>query len=106
MARGGIDNAHIAALPGRYVIAVELDDADADVVGTLLEDTLDRRRLCGEGDQDVTDFIHAVVATGFDGPWGVEILSEDFRKLDLNAQVSRSFTTAAAALRRAATPLQ
>jgi sugar phosphate isomerase/epimerase len=101
MARGSIDNTDIAALPGRYLIAVELDDADAQIVGTLLQDTLDRRRLCGEGDQDLTGFIRAVLATGFDGPWGVEILSEEFRKLDLHAQVSRSFDTTAAALRRA-----
>jgi sugar phosphate isomerase/epimerase len=101
MARGRIDNAEIAALPSRYLIAVELDDADAQVMGTLLQDTLDRRRLCGEGDQDVTGFIRAVMATGFDGPWGVEILSDSYRKLDLRAQVTQSFDTAADSLKRA-----
>lgn len=101
MARGGVGNSSIAALPGRYVIAAELDDADGTVVGTLLEDTLYRRRLCGEGSQDVTGFIRAVRATGFDGPWGVEILSAEFRRLDLDAQVTRSYSSTVRALRRA-----
>jgi sugar phosphate isomerase/epimerase len=98
MARGGIANADIADLPGRYLFAVELADADERVVGTLLEDTLHRRRLCGQGAQDVCGFIRAIRATGFDGPWGVEILSTEFRKLDLASQVERSFETTAASL--------
>jgi sugar phosphate isomerase/epimerase len=103
MARGGSRPGFgdIASLPGRYVFAVELDDADADVVGSLLEDTLHRRRLCGEGSQDVTGFIRAVSRAGFAGPWGVEILSDDFRRLSLQDQVTRSYETTAAALRRA-----
>ena len=95
MARGGVDFAEIRRLPARYVFAVELDDADDEVHGaTLLEDTLDFRRLCGEGGVDVTGFIAAIRATGYTGPWGVEILSEEFRRLPLQEQVSRSFQTA------------
>jgi sugar phosphate isomerase/epimerase len=94
VARGNIDFADVAALPGRYLFAVELDDADLSVVGTLLEDTLDRRRLCGEGSVDVPAFIRAIRATGFDGPWGVEILSDEHRKRALNDQVTKSYATA------------
>jgi len=101
MARGGVAFPEISATPSRYIFAVELDDADEQVVGSLLEDTLHRRRLCGEGTQDVTGFVTAVAAAGFGGPWGVEILSDDFRKLDLAQQVSRAYTTTAAALRQA-----
>jgi sugar phosphate isomerase/epimerase len=98
MARGGVSNDEIAALDPRYLFAVELDDADEQVAGSLLEDTLLRRRLCGEGDQDVAGFIRAIRSVGFDGPWGVEILSIEFRKLDLQAQVTSSFQTTSAAL--------
>ncbi len=93
MARGCGDLPSIRALPARYIFAVELDDADSVVHGTLLEDTLDHRRLCGEGDQDVPGFIRAVTATGHRGPWGVEILSDDFRRLPLREQVTRSYQT-------------
>jgi len=93
MARGKIDFDEVAALPRRYLFAVELDDADSSLVGTMLEDTLNRRRLCGEGAQDVTSFIRAVHATGFDGPWGVEILSDEHRKRSLQDQVTKSDAT-------------
>jgi hypothetical protein len=39
---------------------------------------------------DVTGFIQAIDATGFDIPWGVEIISEEFRTIDLYAQVTGS----------------
>ena len=95
VARGGVDFAAIRRLPERYIFAVELDDADDQVRGkTLWDDTLDFRRLCGKGDLDVAGFIAAIRATGYAGPWGVEILSEDFRQLPLEEQASRSFQTA------------
>jgi sugar phosphate isomerase/epimerase len=93
MARGGIAHADIRELAARYVFAVEIDDADEQVRGSLLDDTLDFRRLCGEGDQDVTGFIAAVLAAGYVGPWGVEILAEDFRHLSLEEQAMRSYHT-------------
>ncbi len=62
------------------IFGVELNDADAEIKGTLFEDTRDNRRLCGEGDQDVSGFINTLQAIGFAGPWGVEILSEQHRK--------------------------
>lgn len=93
VARGNIEFADVAALPGRYLFAVELDDADSSVVGTLLEDTLDRRRLCGEGALDVPGFIKAIRSTGFDGPWGVEILSDEHRKRTLYEQAAKSYAT-------------
>jgi sugar phosphate isomerase/epimerase len=33
------------------------------------------RRLPGDGDFDIAGFVAAVRATGFRGPWGVEVLS-------------------------------
>jgi sugar phosphate isomerase/epimerase len=33
------------------------------------------RRLPGDGDFDIAGFVDAVRATGFQGPWGVEVLS-------------------------------
>jgi sugar phosphate isomerase/epimerase len=94
MARGEVAHAGIRDLSARYVFAVEIDDADEQVRGgSLLEDTLDFRRLCGEGDQDVAGFIAAVLATGYTGPWGVVILAEDFRHLPLEEQAVRSYQT-------------
>ncbi len=88
----------VAALPAGIVTAVELGDADRRVVGTLVEDMLNRRRLCGEGDMDVAGFIQAVKATGYAGLWGIEVIADDFRKLPLLSQVGKSYSTTRAAL--------
>jgi sugar phosphate isomerase/epimerase len=68
------------------------------VVGTLFEDTADRRRLCGHGSFDLQGDIRALRAAGWTGPWGVEILSEDFRRLPVREATAAAFTTAAAQL--------
>lgn len=70
-----------ATLPGEYIFGVELDDAAFDVVGTLFVDTVENRLLCGDGDFDLVGLIALLRHKGFDGPWGVEILSTSFREL-------------------------
>jgi sugar phosphate isomerase/epimerase len=70
-----------AMLPGEMIFGVELDDAAPVVIGTLFEDTVQRRELCGEGGFDLTGLVTLLRDKGFDGPWGVEILSESFRAL-------------------------
>jgi sugar phosphate isomerase/epimerase len=70
-----------AALRPHHVFGVELNDAAPDIVGTLFEDTVERRLLCGEGCFDLPGLIAVLRDKGFDGPWGVEILSSSFRKL-------------------------
>jgi sugar phosphate isomerase/epimerase len=65
----------IRAVPGDKVMAVELSDARAEVVGTLFEDTIHQRVMPGAGSFDIAGFVDAVRSTGFTGPWGVEIIS-------------------------------
>jgi sugar phosphate isomerase/epimerase len=50
--RGRPDLDLLARIPGERILAVQVDDAAAEVVGTLLEDTV-RRLLPGEGDLDL-----------------------------------------------------
>jgi sugar phosphate isomerase/epimerase len=70
-----------ATLVPAIVFGVELDDAAPEAVGTLFEDTVDNRLLCGEGSFDLTGLIATLRDCGFAGPWGVEILSTSFRAL-------------------------
>lgn len=82
------------SLTPEQIFGVELNDADAEIKGTLFEDTRDNRRLCGEGDQDVTGFIRTLQAIGFNGPWGVEILSEQHRSRPVREALESARSTA------------
>jgi sugar phosphate isomerase/epimerase len=73
----------VACLDSNIVFGVELSDAQLESVGTLFEDTRDRRTLIGHGAQHVVGFIRAMRDVGFDGPWGVEILSAEHRRRPL-----------------------
>lgn len=108
VARPGTDYGLIEReLPGEYVFSVELNDAAPAVVGDLFADTVHRRLLPGAGSFDVPAFIRAIRATGFDGPWGVEILSDHHRTLPLERALreTREATLAAFAATDAAPAL-
>ena len=76
------------------IFGVELDDAHPDVIGTLFEDTVQRRLLCGDGCFDLPGLIQLLRDKGFDGPWGVEILSETFRALPVGEALKLAADTA------------
>ncbi|HEV7420211.1 MAG TPA: sugar phosphate isomerase/epimerase family protein [Mycobacterium sp.] len=80
--RAGTTLDHLrTALRPEMIFGVELDDAAPAVVGTLFEDTVDRRLFCGEGSFDLIGLVQVLRDLGFDGPWGVEILSTSYRAL-------------------------
>jgi sugar phosphate isomerase/epimerase len=76
-----------AALAPEMIFGVELDDAAQAVVGTHFEDTVNHRLLCGEGSFDLRGLVALLRDKGFDGPWGVEILSSSFRRLPVGQAV-------------------
>ena len=90
----------VADVPARFIIAVELCDAMMAMQGSITEDTMRHRRLCGEGEFDVPGFIQALEQAGYDGPFGVEILSDAFRQLPLEQAAWASFETSAAQFAR------
>jgi sugar phosphate isomerase/epimerase len=83
----------IALVPQKYVVSIELNDGIFEAPWDLHEDTINHRRLCGEGEFDVKDFVKQMLAAGYDGPWGIEVLSQDLRKLPLDELTARSFKT-------------
>ena len=93
--RSGATYDELAAVPLSRVTGVELSDAAAEQVGTGLEDTVLRRRLCGEGDFDIAGFVATMRAMGWDGPWGLEILSETYRRRPLVEAVRDAYLTTA-----------
>lgn len=102
--RGGTDPARLATLPAERIVGVELTDADTEVVGSMFEDTVHRRRYCGEGVFRLTDFVNALSRAGWDGPWGVEVLSDEHRATPLGTAVQRAYDTGRWALTDALRP--
>jgi sugar phosphate isomerase/epimerase len=98
VARAHTPSSDLAAVPLDRLIGVELNDADAEVVGTLFEDTVHRRRYCGEGVFDLTGMIRALRSAGWNGPWGVEILSDEHRGRPVREALARAAASARNAL--------
>ncbi|WP_221794465.1 sugar phosphate isomerase/epimerase family protein [Aquisediminimonas sediminicola] len=105
MNRGGIPYADFATIPPQYIKHIELDDANAALVGTIMEDTLLRRKLPGEGDFNVPDFLAHVIATGYRGLYGVEILSEELRKLTPAEAARQSYAATMRCFERLSLPV-
>jgi sugar phosphate isomerase/epimerase len=72
VARAGLGMQELASIPVEHIAGVELDDADAEVRGTLLEDTFNGRRFPGEGVLDVQGFVDAVTTTDYPVPGPVK----------------------------------
>ena len=73
-----IDVASIRSIPGDRIFIVQLADApkiDMD----LLYWSRHFRNMPGEGDLAVTDFVRAVMATGYSGPLSLEVFNDQFR---------------------------
>ena len=74
----GIDPETIRRIPGDKIFFVQLADAPA-IDMDLLYWSRHFRNMPGEGDLAVTDFMRAVMATGYDGPISREIFNDQFR---------------------------
>ena len=94
--RSGASFDDVRRIPARYILAAEIDDADLAVRGDMFADTNHHRKFCGEGAFDVPGFIAAMRDAGYAGPWGVEILSDEVRRMPLEMAAHRSFATARA----------
>jgi sugar phosphate isomerase/epimerase len=85
----------LETVPHGQVWAVEMTDADRDPApGELFLDTVHNRRYPGEGDIDIAALVAAMRTLGFDGAWGVEILSTEHRALPLADGLRRARDTA------------
>jgi len=89
----GIPYEEVARIPQKYVVSIELNDGTLQCPWSLHEDTINHRRLCGEGEFDVKGFVTVMQTAGYAGAWGIEVLSEELRKKPLAELTTRSFNT-------------
>lgn len=92
----GIPYEDVARIPSRYLLGIELNDGTLECPWDLHEDTINHRRYCGEGEFDVKGFVDCMLKAGYDGPWGVEVLSEEIRERPLDTLATHAYNTAIA----------
>jgi len=87
----GVPHEAISRVPADQLVGVELNDGFAAFDGDFSTETGQRRQLPGEGEFDVRGFVDAVRSTGYDGPWGVEVLNAELRTLPMEELYRRAY---------------
>jgi sugar phosphate isomerase/epimerase len=103
MAKLGIAPDELRRIPSAYLAWVELSDGRREDMPDLIDETVNHRRLPGEGELDVPAYVEACRAAGYRGPWGVEVLSEELRNLPMEEIFKRAYETASAQFRAGVT---
>jgi sugar phosphate isomerase/epimerase len=80
-ARSGTTVADLLAVPGGRVLAIQVDDGPASPEEDLIEATLHRRLLPGDGEFDLAGYIGALRSIGAPAPVGVEVFSDELHRL-------------------------
>src|SRR3954452_8187111 len=99
MAKLGIAPEELKRIPLEYLSWVELSDGRREDMDDLVDETVNHRRLPGEGELDVPAYVDACREHGYPGPWGVEVLSEELRNLPMDEIFRRAYETTSAQFR-------
>lgn len=98
MAKLGIEPDDLRRIPPRHLAWVELSDGMVESLPDLVDETVNHRRLPGEGEFPIREYVAACRAAGYAGPWGVEVLSEELRSLPIEQIFERAYETSSAQL--------
>ena len=74
-------NAALRAVPADRIFALQLSDAPAEPDGDMLDETMRRRRLPGEGDGNLAEVIRVLDEVGCRAPVGIEVFSDTLSAL-------------------------
>jgi sugar phosphate isomerase/epimerase len=85
-------------VPPRFVSWVELADGPYGIAEEWLDEVINRRKIPGEGEFPIREYVREFRALGYDGPWGVEILSEELRNLPIEQIFDRAYESTVAQL--------
>lgn len=96
MGKLGIAPGDLRQIPPRFLSWVELSDGQLASMPDLSDETLNHRRLPGEGEFGVDRYVKQCLAQGYSGPWGVEVLSEELRSLPMPEMFRRAYQATAA----------
>jgi sugar phosphate isomerase/epimerase len=86
----------LGRIPHEFLTWIELSDGQLENMPDLSDETLNHRQLPGAGQLEVDRYVSEGLACGYDGPWGVEVLSADLRKLPMPEMYRRAYEATAA----------
>jgi sugar phosphate isomerase/epimerase len=89
----GIPYEDVARFPSRFIGSIEINDGTFTTPWSLFEDTINHRRLCGEGEFDVSGFVTTMLDAGYQAPWGIEVLNSELRQLPPERIAERAAAT-------------
>jgi sugar phosphate isomerase/epimerase len=95
MSKLGIAPDELKRFPLEYLSWIELSDGQIASREDMIDETINHRRLPGEGEFDIPAYVHACIEHGYAGPWGVEVLSEELRNNPIDVIFRRTYDTTA-----------
>ena len=99
MSKLGIAPDALHRVPLEQLVWVELSDGQFADMEDRIDETINHRRLPGEGEFDIPGYVAAIERLGYDGPWGVEVLSAELRALPIEQEFRRAYETTLAQFR-------
>ena len=83
----------VSRLPSALVRWVELSDGRWENMADRVDEVVNHRELPGEGEFPIRKYVAALRTAGYEGPWGVEVLSEKLRNRSLEEIFDRAYAT-------------
>jgi sugar phosphate isomerase/epimerase len=93
MSKLGIAPDELRRIPVEYLAWVELSDGQIANMDDPVDEVINHRALPGEGEFDIRGYVEACRDHGYDGPWGVEVLSEELRNNPMDVIFRRAYDT-------------
>ena len=92
-AKLGIEPDDLRRIPPQHLGWVELSDGRFENMDDPIDETVNHRRLPGEGEFPIREYVAVCREIGYDGPWGVEVLSDELRNLPIEQIFDRAYET-------------
>jgi sugar phosphate isomerase/epimerase len=99
MSKLGIAPDELRRIPPRYLTWVELSDGQFEDMDDPIDETINHRRLPGDGEFEIPAYVDVCSEIGYEGPWGVEVLSAALRSLPIEEEFDRAYDTTSAQFR-------
>lgn len=88
-----VEPEELRRIPPQFISWVELSDGPFGIADEWLDEVINRRKLPGEGEFPIREYVRVFRELGYQGPWGVEVLSEDLRNLPFEEIFDRAYAT-------------